>query len=117
MRPALTRAQLERLNGGPLYPKRLTIVKPRSVGRSVPTATTPEEAQAIAGGELWTWQATFARFAQTGPVTVYPLPADLHAEADTRERALAVIGRRLENARERLLSLVRADFERWLEAP
>lgn len=114
VRPALTRAQLERLNGGPLP---LMVCVAPVIGPAVPVASTPEEAQRLAGGSLEGWRQTFARFAATGPVTTYPLPSDLHAEADQREHALAVIGRRLEDARERLLDLVRADFERWLEAP
>jgi hypothetical protein len=69
VKPALTRAQLERLNGGPLP---IAIVAP-VIGPAVPFASTPEEAQALAGGSLEAWRQTFARFAATRPVTFYPV--------------------------------------------
>jgi hypothetical protein len=81
-KPLLTRAQLERLNGGPLP---LAVCVAPAIDPAVPFAATPEEAQAIRGGSLEYWRSFFDTWVSPSPVMVIPMPVVVAPQRDPWE--------------------------------
>lgn len=124
MRPALTRAQLERLNGAALpllttRPRNI-VYKTRSLGWADSTfyvVGSAALAVELLGGSLAGWERVFSDCsAPTVFMGTETQMAHLHAEGIRRQRARDVVGQRHEEMLQRLRAEALRGFELWLGA-